>query len=94
MKVLRTNRMMEPCTEGGYIGHYFHLDTAISAEFVESLVVHGSLTFMQNLKKPFFLLRGEGLVIRGQVGDNFCKVGISGNDPAIFETAQKIIEKQ
>ena len=92
MKVERTSRMVEPCTEGGYIGHYFHLDTVIDTEFVENLAAHGSLTFMRNLKKPFFLLRGDGFIIRGQVEDNFCKVGISGNDPTIFEAARKIIE--
>ena len=94
MKIERTSRMIEPCTEGGYIGHYFHLDAAIGTEFVESLGAHGSLTFMRNLKKPFFLLRGDGIIIRGLVGDDFCKVGINGNNPALMDDARKIVESR
>lgn len=92
MKVLRTERAMEPCIEGGFFGHYVTLDGAVSAGWVEALAALGSLTFMKNLKKPFYLVRGPRFVIRGQVGDSFCKLGIEGNDGALLEKVCRDLE--
>lgn len=84
MKVLRTQRSIEPCIEGGFYGYYIYFDAPVSTEFVEGLKNLGALNFMQNLKKPFFLLRGERFILRGQVGDDFCKAGIRGNDKELL----------
>lgn len=93
MKILRVERAMEPCTEGGYFGYYFYLARPVNAAFVECLKPLGALTFMQNLKKPFYVLRGQKFVVRGQVGDDFCRVGVEGNSPLLLEEVQGIINK-
>ncbi len=89
MTVVDTQRAMEPCAEAGYFGHYIHFDRDVDEAYVTALRPLGDLTFLRELKKPFFLLRGDGYILRGQVGDRFCKAGVAGNDP---DTLARLIE--
>lgn len=92
MKVLRTERSMEPCLEGGYLGYYFYLECPVDEAFVENAGRLGALTFMRAMKKPFFLVRGRHFVIRGQLGDAFCKVGIEAGDTTLVEHVRQSLE--
>lgn len=94
MKVLRVERAVEPCMEADFAGYYFCLDRVVDSEFVEALGTLGALTFLRALKKPFFIVRGNNFAIRGQQGDDFCKVGVAGNDTSLLEYLREELEKR
>ena len=93
MKVLREERSMEPCIEGGFFGYYFYLDGPVDEAFIQGLEHLGSLSYLPALKKPFFLVRGARFAIRGQVGDEFCKVGVEANDRQLLERLRGELEQ-
>lgn len=89
MMITKVERSLEPCVEGGYYGYYVHFTEPVGEAFVLALSKLGNLMFLKDMPKPFFLLRGRRFVLRGQLGDAFCKLGIEGNDSAVLEEVQR-----
>ena len=77
MQVLSTERSFEPCSESGWYGYDIRLSVPIDAALIEALGVLGQMSCILTLKHPFFILRGEGFLLRGNTENCFLRAGFS-----------------
>jgi hypothetical protein len=77
MQVLSAERSFEPCTESGWYGYDIRIDAPINAQLIEVLGVLGRMSCILTLKRPFFIVRGDGFLLRGITGDCFLRAGFA-----------------
>ena len=60
----------EPCVEAGWKAWDIYFDAPTDEEFILSLRQYGSLTFLPQLRKPFFKVESHHTIIKGIMGGN------------------------
>ena len=78
----------EPCVEAGWKAWDLHLSSFTDKEWVQSLHDKGSLTFLPQLRKPFFKVESHHYIIKGILGEDYVRVAIAGKE----ELSQKCAE--
>ena len=77
MQILSKERSFEPCAESGWYCYDIRLGAPIDAALIEALGTLGQMSCILTLKHPFFILRGEGFLMRGITGNYFLRAGFS-----------------
>lgn len=77
MKVLEIRKSLESCAEAGWYGYDFILNTPADENFIQHIGKTGDLLFLSALKKPFFKISRENIIIKGLCGEKTIRVGIS-----------------
>ena len=77
MQALSAERSFEPCAESGWYGYDIHLSEPIDARLIEALGALGCMSCIRTLKRPFFIVRAEGFLLRGITGDFFLRAGFA-----------------
>ncbi len=85
MRVLSAERSFEPCAESGWYGYDIHLGEPVGEALISALGALGRLSCVRSLKRPFFVVRGDGFLIRGIVGDRFLRAGFAERDAPQME---------
>ena len=65
----------EPCVEAGWKAWDIYFDAPTDEEFILSLRQYGSLTFLPQLRKPFFKVESHHTIIKGIMGEDYVRVG-------------------
>lgn len=92
MQVLSKERSFEPCAESGWYGYDIRLCAPIDAALIEALGALGQMSCILTLKHPFFILRGEGFLLRGITGNCFLRAGFSERTAPQMEQICAVIE--
>jgi len=77
MQALSAERSFEPCAENGWYGYDIRLSDPIDARLIKALGTLGRMTCILTLKRPFFIVRGDGFLLRGITGDCFLRAGFA-----------------
>ena len=89
MNIVKVTRSFEACAEAGWFGYDIHLECPVDETSVKALYSLGKMTFMKQLKNPFFVVRADKFLVRGVLGNSFVRAGIAQNDP---ETLDFVLE--
>jgi hypothetical protein len=92
MRVLSNERSIEPCTESGWYGYDIRLSAPIDQKLIDVLGTLGCMRCISALKRPFFILRGEGFLIRGITGDEFLRAGFAEKSAPQLDRICAVIE--
>lgn len=68
---------MDSCAESGWYGYDIHISKPVNETLIASLGILGRMNCICTLKRPFFIVRGEGFLVRGIAGDDFIRAGSS-----------------
>ena len=68
----------EPCVEAGWKAWDIYLLTPTDKEWVLSLRDMGSLTFLPQLRKPFFKVESHHYIIKGILGEDYIRLAMPG----------------
>ena len=77
MQVLSAERSFEPCAESGWYGYDIRLSEPIDDGLIDALGTLGQMSCIRTLKRPFFIVRGDGFLLRGITGDCFLRAGFA-----------------
>lgn len=91
MRVLSAERSFEPCTESGWYGYDIRLSEPIDTRLIEALGALGSMSSILALKRPFFIVRGDGFLLRGITGDCFLRAGFAGKSAPQMDLILSVI---
>ena len=78
----------EPCVEAGWKAWDLYLSSPTDKEWVLSLRDLGSLTFLSQLRKPFFKVESHHYIIKGILGEDYIRIAMAGSE----ELSQKTVE--
>lgn len=92
MKVLSKERSIEPCAENGWFGYDIRLSMPIDSKLIESLGTLGCLRCILTLKRPFFIVHGDGFLLRGIMGDCLLRAGFAEKTAPQLESICAFIE--
>ena len=87
MKVLRIEESREPCAESGWYAYDLFLSRKIEKEDILSLGSHGDLTYLAQLKTPFYKLNQPYFYIQGLEGITELRI-------AVFLEAEKEVMEE
>lgn len=94
IKVLSKERSIEPCTENGWFGYDIHLNMPIDLAIIESLGTLGRLRCILTLKRPFFIVHGDGFLLRGIMGDCLLRAGFADKTAPQLENICAFLESE
>ncbi len=92
MRVIASERSLEPCAESGWFGYDLALSEPIDESLLEALGSLGRMNCIRTLKRPFFIVRAEEFVLRGIVGDRFLRAGFSALSAPQMEQICAVID--
>ena len=79
-KIIKIVTSHEPCVEAGWKAWDLYLSSPTDKEWVLSLRNLGSLTFLPQLRKPFFKVESHHYIIKGILGEDYIRVAIHGRE--------------
>ncbi len=92
MRVLSKERSFEPCAESGWYGYDICLGAPIDQTLIQALGTLGRMSCILTLKRPFFILCGEGFLLRGITGDCFLRAGFAEKSAPQMEQICAVID--
>ncbi len=69
MEVLRVEESREPCAESGWYAYDLALSRPVMRKDILSLKEHGDLTYLAQLKMPFYKLNQPYFYLQGMEGE-------------------------
>lgn len=91
MQALSTERSFEPCAESGWYGYNIRLSEPIDDDLIDALGTLGQLQCIRTLKCPFFIVRGDGFLLRGITGDCFLRAGFAEKSAPQMDLIRSVI---
>lgn len=83
----------ERCAESGWYAYDFIFTEPLSDEKISDLrSLGGSFLFMKQLKKPFFKLESDYMVIKGVSTDSFFRVAVHDDYKNLIDNVKKWAE--
>lgn len=76
MTIAEKQPSLEPCEESGWTAYDYRLSAPLERDDVPKLRALGQLTFLSNLREPFFRVQSAQYTIRGFAGRDLLRVGI------------------
>lgn len=76
MKILGMEESLEPCAEAGWYAYDIWVDRPIGPEQILSLASHGALTYLRQLKMPFYKLNQQYFYIQGMQGESQLRLAV------------------
>lgn len=79
-KIIKIVTSHEPCVEAGWKAWDLYLSSPTDKEWVLSLRDMGALTFLPQLRKPFFKVESHHYIIKGILGENYVRMAMPGRE--------------
>ena len=94
MQALSAERSFAPCAESGWYGYDIRLSEPIDDALIETLGTLGQMQCIRTLKRPFFIVRGDGFLLRGITGDCFLRAGFAEKSAPQMDLILSVISSQ
>lgn len=75
LKIVGIEDSLTECTQYDWYGVDIEFDTELTDRTVEMWRTLGDMSYLKELKKPFFKICTDNFVIRGFVGDRIIRIG-------------------
>lgn len=76
MNIVEKQPSIEPCEESGWTAYDITLSAPLEKEHIQQLRSLGQLTFLAQLRQPFFRVQTARYTLRGFAGSCALRVGV------------------